>query len=57
MDKQLVIKAEGKDETVQSLSALPGFATQLGIPILKGRDLNPQYPLDQTDAIWSIRPF
>jgi putative ABC transport system permease protein len=33
--KQLVIKAEGKDETVQSICALPGFVTQLGIPILR----------------------
>jgi putative ABC transport system permease protein len=55
--KQLVIKAEGKDETVQSISALPGFATQLGIPILKGRDLNPKYPLDQTDAILVNQAF
>jgi putative ABC transport system permease protein len=55
--KQLVIKAEGKDETVQSLSALPGFATQLGIPITKGRDLSPQFSSDQTDAILVNRAF
>src|SRR3984957_12014951 len=55
--KQLVIKAEGHDETVQSISVLPGFATQLGIPITKGRDLNPQFPLDQTDAILVNQAF
>jgi putative ABC transport system permease protein len=55
--KQLVIKAEGHDETVQSISALPGFATQLSIPITKGRDLNPQFPLDQTDAVLVNQAF
>jgi putative ABC transport system permease protein len=55
--RQLVIKAEGKDETVQSLSVLPGFATQLGIPITKGRDLSPQFPSDQTDAILVNQAF
>jgi len=55
--RQLLIKAEGKDETVQSLSALPGFATQLGIPITRGRDLNPQFPLDQTDAVLVNQAF
>jgi putative ABC transport system permease protein len=49
--RQLVIKTESKDETVQSISALPGFASQLGIPITKGRDLSTQFPSDQTDAV------
>ena len=49
--RQLTIKTYGKDETVQSISALPGFATQMGISITKGRDLNPQFPSDQTDAV------
>ena len=49
--KQLVIKADGKDQTVQSISALPGFATQMGIAITKGRDLNEQSKADQTDAV------
>ncbi|HEX3387081.1 MAG TPA: ABC transporter permease, partial [Mucilaginibacter sp.] len=48
--RQLVIKTEGKNETVQSISALPGFATQLGISIIKGRDLNEQFQSNQSDA-------
>jgi ABC-type antimicrobial peptide transport system permease subunit len=55
--KQLVIKAEGKDETVQSISALPGFASQMGIPVTKGRDLNLQFPSDQTDAVLVNQAF
>ncbi len=55
--RQLVIKTEGKDETVQSISALPGFATQLGIQITKGRDLSPQFPSDQTDAVLVNQAF
>jgi len=55
--KQLVIKTEGKDETVQSISALPGFATQMGISITKGRDLNEQFQSDQTDAVLVNQAF
>jgi ABC-type antimicrobial peptide transport system permease subunit len=55
--RQLVIKADGNEETVQSISALPGFATQLGIPIIRGRDLSPLYPSDQTDAILVNQAF
>ncbi len=55
--KQLVIKADGKDQTVQSISALPGFATQLGISITKGRDLNEQFKSDQTDAVLVNQAF
>jgi len=49
--KQLVIKTDGKEQTVQSISALPGYAAQIGIAITKGRDLNAQFTTDQTDAI------
>ncbi|HVS92461.1 MAG TPA: ABC transporter permease [Mucilaginibacter sp.] len=55
--KQLAIKTEGKDETVQSISALPGFATQMGIGIVKGRDLNLQFKTDQTDAVLVNQAF
>ena len=55
--KQLVIKTEGKEQTVQSISALPGFATQLGISITKGRDLNPEFETDQTDAVLVNQAF
>ncbi len=54
---QMVIKTDGKEQTVQSLSALPGFATQMGISITKGRDLNPQFQSDQTDAILVNQAF
>ena len=49
--KQMVVKADGKEQTVQSIDALPGFATQMGISITKGRDLNEQFKSDETDAV------
>ncbi len=55
--KQLVIKTEGKDETVQSISALPGFATGMGIKITKGRDLDEQFKTDETGAILVNQAF
>jgi len=55
--KQLVIKTEGKEQTVQGISALPGFATQLGISITKGRDLNPEFETDKTDAVLVNQAF
>ena len=55
--RQLVINVDGKEQTIQSISALPGFATQLGIPILKGRDLNEQFKTDQTDAVLVNQTF
>ncbi len=55
--KQLVIKTDGKEQTVQSIRALPGFATQMGINITKGRDLNPQFQSDQTDAVLVNQAF
>ncbi len=48
--KQMVIKTDGKDQTVQGISALPGFATQLGISIAKGRDLDAQFETDKTNT-------
>ncbi|HTE00695.1 MAG TPA: ABC transporter permease [Mucilaginibacter sp.] len=55
--KQLVIKTEGRNETVQSISALPGFAMQMGISITKGRDMSEQYPTDQKDAVLVNQAF
>lgn len=55
--KQLVIKTEGKEQTVQSISVLPGFATQLGISIIKGRDLSPEFEADKTDAVLVNQAF
>ena len=46
--QQLIIKTEGKEQTVQSMSVLPGFATQMGIVITSGRDLNGHYETDKT---------
>ncbi len=55
--KQMVIKTEGKDYTVQSISALPGFATQLGISIVKGRDLNADFQTDGETAVLVNQAF
>lgn len=55
--KQLLIKTEGKEQTVQGISALPGFATQLGISITKGRDLDPGIESDKTDAVLVNQAF
>ena len=55
--KQLVIKTDGKEETVQSISALPGFATLMGIRITKGRDLNEQFETDQTNTVLVNQAF
>ncbi|MDB5025287.1 MAG: hypothetical protein JWP78_3042 [Mucilaginibacter sp.] len=55
--KQLVIKTEGKEQTVQGISALPGFATQLGITITRGRDLNAAFETDQTNTVLVNQAF
>ncbi len=55
--KQLVVKSEGKEQTVQSINALPGFAGQIGISITRGRDLNEQIKSDQTDAVLVNKAF
>jgi len=55
--KQLVIKTEGKEETVQSINALPGFASLMGIRITNGRDLNPQFETDQTNTVLVNQAF
>ena len=49
--KQLVVNIDGEKRTVKSISALPGFATQMGIKINKGRDLSEAF---QTDAANSV---
>ncbi len=54
---QLVINAEGKDQTVQGLNVLPGFATQLGINIDKGRDLAADFGTDQTSSVLVNKAF
>lgn len=55
--KQLVIKTEGKEQTVPSLHVLPGFAGSLGIKILKGRDLTEAFKTDQTTAVLVNQAF
>lgn len=55
--KQLVIKADGTDQTVQNLNVIPGFATQMGISITKGRDLSEQFKTDETDAVLVNQAF
>ncbi|HMF71627.1 MAG TPA: ABC transporter permease [Flavitalea sp.] len=55
--KQLIVKAEGKELTTQSLNVLPGFASQLGITITKGRDLSEEFGTDQTASILVNQAF
>ncbi len=55
--RQLVIKADGLKQVVKSISVLPGFATQMGIKITKGRDLNEAFQTDATDAILVNQSF
>jgi putative ABC transport system permease protein len=55
--KQLVVKSEGKEQTVQSISALPGFASQLGIKILNGRDLSDSFTTDKSASVLVNQAF
>ena len=55
--RQLVVNVDGQKQTVKSISALPGFATQLGIKILKGRDLSENYQTDAANAVLVNRAF
>lgn len=48
--KQMVIKTEGEEQNVQGLNVLPGFASQLGIKFIKGRDLNAQFGTDEASS-------
>jgi putative ABC transport system permease protein len=49
--RQLVVNIDGQKQTVKSISALPGFATQMGIKINKGRDLSEAFQTDETNAV------
>ncbi len=55
--KQMVIKTVGKEQTIRAIDALPGFATQMGIAITRGRDLNEQFKSDETDAVLVNQAF
>jgi ABC-type antimicrobial peptide transport system permease subunit len=55
--KQLVIKSEGKEQTVQSISALPGFTAQLGISVIKGRDMSADFETDKTTSVLINQAF
>jgi len=55
--KQLNIKAEGNELTIKSLNVLPGFAGQLGITIMKGRDLSEDFGTDQTASVLVNQAF
>ncbi|MEP7266677.1 MAG: FtsX-like permease family protein, partial [Saprospiraceae bacterium] len=52
-----IVTAEGKDLKINGFSALPGFATHMGIQIVKGRDLNDQFPTDRTEAVLVNQAF
>jgi ABC-type antimicrobial peptide transport system permease subunit len=49
--KQMLIRTEGKEETILGLQALPGFASQLGIKITNGRDLSDKFLTDETASV------
>jgi len=49
--KQLVVNIDGQKQTVKSFSVLPGFVTQMGIKINKGRDLSEAFQTDATSAV------
>ena len=55
--KQLVVKTEGTNLSIQCLQALPGFATQMGIEIVKGRDLSAEIESDITESILVNQAF
>ncbi|MEZ4900888.1 MAG: FtsX-like permease family protein [Spirosomataceae bacterium] len=56
-EKQLAIKTEGKEQTIKSIKALPSFASQMGIKIVDGRDLNEAYQTDKTSAVLVNQAF
>jgi putative ABC transport system permease protein len=55
--KQLVVNIDGEKQTVKSISALPGFATQMGIKINRGRDLSEAFKSDETNAVLVNQAF
>ena len=55
--KQLFIKTDGKEETVLSMQALPHFASDLGIKIVKGRDLSEDFATDKTASVLVNQAF
>ncbi len=55
--QQLVVKIDGQKQTVKSIDALPGFATQMGIKIYKGRDLNEALKSDVTNSVLVNQAF
>jgi len=55
--KQLVVKTDGKELTVQSISALPGFVAQMGIAITRGRDMSEQFGTDEASSVLVNQAF
>lgn len=55
--KQLVVRIEGKPQTVHGLQALPNFATSMGIKIENGRDLNENIESDKTASVLVNQAF
>jgi putative ABC transport system permease protein len=55
--KQLLIKTEGKEQPVQGISALPGFTAQLGINVINGRDMSPEFEADKTASVLINQAF
>jgi putative ABC transport system permease protein len=55
--RQLVINAGGEKQTVNTISALPGFAKQMGISISKGRDLRKDFATDPANSVLVNQAF
>jgi len=49
--KEILVKNDGKTELVKSINVLPGFASQLGINILSGRDFKDNLSTDQNTTV------
>jgi len=49
--KEILIKNQGKAETVKSINVLPGFIGQMGMKIISGRDFNQQLTTDQNATV------
>ena len=55
--KQMLIRTEGKEETILSMQALPHFASDLGIKIVQGRDLSEEFETDKVASVLVNQAF
>lgn len=55
--KELTITADGKEQAIKGLKALPNFANTMGIRIINGRNLNSTYKTDETTSVLVNQSF